>query len=87
MFSEHRLDSLFYCKTKAAQMVLPFAQLFYTFRVIYQNGLLCDASMHYIIPGIPPPMPPPIGIAGSSDGASVIPASVVSSIAEADAAF
>ena len=42
----------------------------------------------YIRPGIPPPMPPPIGgIAGSSDGASVTPASVVRSIADADDAF
>ena len=40
------------------------------------------------MPGIPPPMPPPIGgIAGSSDGASVTPASVVRSIADADDAF
>lgn len=43
-------------------------------------------SRFYII-GIPPPMPPPIGAAGSSAGTSVMPASVVSSIAEADAAF
>lgn len=40
------------------------------------------------MPGIPPPMPPPIGgIAGSSAGISVIPASVVSSIADAEDAF
>ena len=42
---------------------------------------------HYIIPGIPPPIPPPIGIAGSSFGISATQLSVVRSIAEAEAAF
>ena len=47
-------------------------------------GILVQGRYDYIIPGIPPPIPPIGGIAGaSSAGASVTPASVVRSIAEA----